>query len=497
MDAIQTLAQEAAQATAGNNLYETYKRQWRFLLESYVGGIEYRRAQHLTKYQLETESEYNARLLTTPLDNHCRSVVSVYNSFLFRENPKRDLGQLEQLPQIQDLLRDSDFEGRSLDNFMKEVSTWSSVFGHCWVMVSKPNVGAMTLADEQAMGVRPYLSLLTPMVVLDWSFRRLPSGRYDLDYLKYVEDVNGDVETVREWWPNRIVTRVVDTKEQIIRETIEEVNELGVIPAVISYAARNTVRGIGVSDIADIADVQKFIYNATSEIDQSIRLDSHPSLVKTPETQAGIGAGSIIHMPENLDPGLKPYVLEFSGASVDKIINTIDHSIASIDKMANIGAVRATEAKTMSGVAMETEFQLLNARLAEKADNLELAEEQIWKLICAYMGYTWDGVIDYPGSFNIRDTGSEIQQLKTARETATDPRVWAEIDQRIIDWLGVDLIDEEPMLHAMTMPGEDRIEHIQEMVMSGLTDQQILDLHPEINQSDIDQAKQQLLNQGE
>lgn len=230
----------------------------------------------------------------------------------------------------------------------------------------------------------------------------------------------------------------MDTKKDLIVETVEEVNQLGMIPAVCAYNGRSIIRGFGISDIADIADVQKFIYNATSEVEQSIRMDSHPSLVATPETKIGSGAGALIHMPENLDPGLKPYLLEFGGASIDSIYKSIEHAISSIDKMANTGAVRATESRTMSGVAMETEFQLLNARLSEKADNLELAEEQMWRIWAAYMGTTWEGTIDYPGSFNIRDTAKEIEQLKIAKDTATDPRVLAAIDHEIIEWLGED-----------------------------------------------------------
>ena len=144
-------------------------------------------------------------------------------------------------------------------------------------------------------------------------------------------------------------------------------------------------------------------------------------------------------MPENLDAGLKPYLLEYSGASVDSIYMAINHTIDAIDKMANTGAVRATESKTMSGVAMETEFQLLNARLSEKADNLELAEEQMWKIWCEYMGIVWEGEIHYPGSFNIRDTGKEISQLREAAAAQpADPRVRAAIDMKILDWLDLD-----------------------------------------------------------
>ena len=439
MDSVQTIQNEVAKLTSGNSTFTTYRPIWQYLLESYIGGEEYRSAGHLTRYQLETENEYNARLRTTPLENHCQSVVSVYNSFLFREEPDREFENNGMDFNLEMFLRDADQDGRSLNSFMKDVATWASVFGHCWIIVAKPSIGAVTLADELAQGVRPYVNLLTPMVVTDWQYTRTASGRYELSYLKYLEDVNGYVHTIKEWRPESVRTVVVDTNNSIINSDIVEVNGLGRIPAVIAYNGRSTVRGIGVSDITDIADMQKFIYNATSEVEQTIRMDSHPSLVKTADTIAGTGSGAIIQMPDNMDPGLKPYLLEHSGANVDSIYAAIQHAVGAIDKMANTGAVRATESRSMSGVAMETEFQLLNARLSEKADNLELAEEQLWDLYFAYQGQQWMGSVEYPGSFNIRDTGKEIEQLQMAANTnPADPRVRAAIDMKILDWLDID-----------------------------------------------------------
>ena len=436
MDQIQTLISEIQSLLSGNKTYNTYKKIWRYLLESYIGGEEYRKAQHLHRYALETDAEYNQRLRTTPLQNHCASVVSVYNSFLFREPPTRDLGILENSEDVQDFLKDADFDGRSLNNFMKDVATWASVFGHCWIIIAKPFIGALTRKEEIDQGVRPYASLLTPMVVLDWEYKRTLSGRYQLSYLKYLEEVNGSVKTVKEWYPDHIRTRIVDEQENLILQDEWEINSLGIIPAVQAYNKKGVIRGIGISDISDIADAQKFIYNATSEIDQSIRMDSHPSLVATPETNVGTGSGALIHMPDNIDPGLKPYLLEFSGASIEKILITIEATVESIDKMANIGAVRATESRTLSGIAMQTEFELLNARLAEKADNLELAEEQLWKIFTAYQGVEWDGEIKYPGSFNIRDNADEISQLRVADEIAKeDPVLRPQILERLSEWL--------------------------------------------------------------
>lgn len=438
MNVVNTLTEELRRLLAGNTLYTDYLPRWQFLLESYLGGEEYRQGNHLNRYALETEAEYRARLRSTPLDNHCASIVQVYNSFLFREEPKRDFSNNGASFELEMFLRDADLDGRSLNAFMKEVATWSSVFGHCWIIVSKPNIGAATLAEEQAAGIRPYLSLLTPMVVLDWRWEREPNGRLALSYIRYLEDVTGDLRTVKVWDKTSITTTVLNTRAGNIESETVEPNQLGIVPAVCVYNGRSIVKGFGVSDITDIADQQKFIYNATSEIDQSIRLDSHPSLVKTPETQAGVGAGAIIHMPENMDPGLKPYVLDFGGADTQNILAAINKSVDVIDKIANTGSVRGTISRQLSGVAMETEFQLLNARLSEKADNLELAEEQMWTIWFRYQGEIWMGSIDYPGSFNVRDASSEIQQLAIAKNTATDPLVIREIDKAVLEWLGVD-----------------------------------------------------------
>lgn len=416
-------------------LYKKHKAAWKYMQESYTGGETYRNGNHLTKYQLETDNEYYSRLKSTPLDNHCQSVISVYNSFLFREQPTRTFDNLTE-EETKPFLQDADFDGRSLNNFMKDVSTWSSVYGHCWTLLVKPNTNANTRADELSQEVRPYINLLTPLSVLDWAWTRQINGLYVLTYLKYIETRTGTTITFKEWSPELIRTVTVDLDDEVIIHDEIEDNGIGKIPAVINYNRRGIDRGIGISDIADIADAQKFIYNLNSEIEQGIRLESHPSLVKTEDTKAGTGAGSVIHMPEDMDAALKPYMLDFNGASVTSVLAAIEKTVQAIDKMANTGAVRATEVRSLSGVAMETEFQLLNARLAEKADNLELAEEQTWRLFALYSGKAFAGTIEYPGSFNIHDTGNEIAQLATAKNASTDPAVGAAIDNKLMVILG-------------------------------------------------------------
>jgi hypothetical protein len=149
---------------------------------------------------------------------------------------------------------------------------------------------------------------------------------------------------------------------------------------------------------------------------------------------------------------------------------------------------------------METEFQLLNAKLSEKADNLELAEEQIWNLYAEYQGTTWQGEVEYPGSFNIRDTGREVQQLVTAKTAATDPVLLRVIDEHLMELLDGDVTrlpvvpgvavsvatdsqGEHPSLANSSE--EDRLAHIQTMLMEGYSNDEIMALHPEVTEDMI------------
>lgn len=99
-----------------------------------------------------------------------------------------------------------------------------------------------------------------------------------------------------------------------------------------------------------------------------------------------------------------------------------------------MGAVRGTEAITQSGVAMQTEFQMLNAKLSEKADILELAEEQLWGFYCQWQQIKPEVDVNYPDSFDIRDYASELQFLQQVRASGVrSTTMLQEVDKQIAD----------------------------------------------------------------
>jgi hypothetical protein len=412
--------------------YELMSRRWSFYLRSYLGGEEYRTGTFLHEYALEIDLEYQNRINYTPIDNHCRNIISIYSSFLFRVPPTRNYGVLENDPSLESFLTDTDLEGQNFNAFMKNAQTYSGVYGNVWIFVDKPETNAKTRAEELGQDIRPYLTVVTPDNVMDWNYKRSPSGRYYLEYIKIREEVTNEGTYLRIWTPD-IISYVFVPEKGKIQVIEEKVNQLGVIPAVCLYNKRSPRRGVGISDLTDVALLQQSIYNELSEMEQLIRLSNHPSLVKTQGVEASAGAGAIVSMPDDLDSGLKPYLLQPSGSNLSEIRSSIEQKIEMIDRATHMSGVRQTKTQVQSGIALQTEFENLNSVLSEKADLLENAEEQIWGLWAMWQGKAFDGVIDYPDSFNLRDYASDLQYLQQAKASGVRSSTFQkEIDKQIV-----------------------------------------------------------------
>ena len=422
-----------------DDAYETHKdykenvNLWEYFIRSYNGGYDYTIGQYLNRYNLELDNEYNQRLGNTPCDNHCKNIIQIYSSFLFRVKASRDFGSMAEEPSLESFLKDADLEGNNFNSVMKQAQNYAAIYGHVFMVLDKPAIQTRTRAEELNQEIRPYISIVTPENVLDWNFKREVNGKYYLDYLKVREEVDKDGGTYfRLWFPDRIET-IYSKDDRSDPTTIDTVDNLiGKIPAVILYNSKSHKRGIGQSDLQDIADLQKSIYNELSEIEQLIRLTNHPSLVKTPSVNASAGAGAVIEMPDEMDSNLKPYLLQPSGQNLNGLMDSINHKVDAINRIAHTGAVRTTKQQVSSGIALQTEFELLNARLSEKADNLEIAEEQLFRCYAMFQNTTFDGEINYPDSFNIRDYASDLIYFQQAKAMSIgSPTFNKEVDKEI------------------------------------------------------------------
>ena len=403
------------------NKHEQYKKniyRWKYYYDSYYGGQDYQNGQYLRKYLAEEDdgyNEYGKRIIATPLDNHCRSVIDTYTSFIWRQSPQREFGALSDNPALKLFMKDADLEGRSFDAVMREATTLANVYGHVLLILDKPASEAATLAEELAEGIRPYLVTITPDNIVDWTWTRERNGRYALDMLKIKEYEDDEKAVYRVWERDQVTVYEVEEGDEKHKVIEQYDNQMGHIPASFLYGQRSHERGIGISQIADIADVQKAIYNELSELEQVIRISNHPTLVMTDGVDASAGAGSTIIIEDtDIDPSLKPYLLQPSSQSIASIIESIGAKIDMIDRMANLSSMRSTTKSSASGISLKIERELLNVKLAQQADNLEITEEHIFKHFAHFYGVEYDGVIDYPDTFDMTDVNTELDFLLKA-----------------------------------------------------------------------------------
>ncbi len=410
--------------------------------QSYMGGEVYKNGYYLTKYIGEEGApgdQYGKRLNSTPLDNHVQTTIDIYRSFLFRTLPKRELGLLANNPLVSEWMMDTDQEGQSIDSFLKTANDLAMVTGACWILVDKASYKVETQADEIALGIRAYAATYSPQNVLDWYYERNVAGKPILHYIKVRESENDEQIIYTCWYTDKICKYTVAKDSQGKADKVigydEYENPLGYVPFVFHAPLRSPTKGVGVSLIADVANQQKFIYNCLSEIEQTIRISSHPTLVKTPATDANAGAGGIVTIQEDMDAGLKPYLLQPGGQTIDGILKTVEKSVEAIQRMTHTSAIQATTGSPMSGVALQTERQMLNAKLSDMSDTLRETELQMWHIWLDWQALNKpeDFHIEYPESFDMRDEHLELDFIMKARTSGvTNPQYQMELDRQIV-----------------------------------------------------------------
>ena len=420
-------------------LYEANLGRWNYYRASYLGGFDYRNASlgMLRKYLFEEDSpgnQYANRLEYTALDNMTKLTVDTYRSFLFRSTPTRTFGNLAEDISINRFMEDVDFNGKDLDDFLKEANDLATVYGNVWILCTKGSAdGIITREQEIEANIRPYLKLFTPENVCDWSYQTQANGSEKLVYIKTKEWIDNDTTKYIQWTQEAIYVYVEQDDKIITSE--EYVNAIGEVPFVCHYANPTQYKGIGQSDIADVAKIQQAVFSLLSEAEQSIRISGHPTLVKTQDVSAMAGAGAVINMDNTMDPNLRPYLLEPSGSNISSIVDMIQVHIENFLRSTHLGAIMAARGLSVkSGVALATEFDMLNTRLGDKAAKLEQTEWNIWALFFKWNNQQPDAEfnIEYQKSFDLRDEHADLKLLNEALQMGVNsPTFIKEVHKQI------------------------------------------------------------------
>ncbi len=396
--------------------YDANIERWEFYVRSYFGGKMYRDGDYLLQHPFESNANYRRRKETSCYYNYCGPVVDVFVSHLFKKDAQRDFGSILKNPSFAPFLMDADLDGNTFRHFLREAQRFASIYGRVSIVVDRPGIVPATRADEMSLGIYPYVTLITPENLIDWSYEKLPTGRNVLSMVRIKEGGQRYRIWRRDGWELWRIEE--DSADAVLVDAGG--HGLGEVPIVNLYNKQTGIKMLGISDIADISDINRNIYYLCSDAREIIENTAFPMLAMPYSRNAGreekeIGPHNILQFDPEA-PNAKPYWLEPPHSSLSEIREWVRHDTTEIYRIAKMGGVKSTEdsSSARSGVALELEYQQLYSALSEKADNLEQAEMKILSLWAKWENEEFDGRIDYQDDFSLRDIDRDIKNAISA-----------------------------------------------------------------------------------
>ena len=204
------------------------------------------------------------------------------------------------------------------------------------------------------------------------------------------------------------------------------------VPFFWFYNLKTEDNFIGESDIEDIARTDLSVIKNTSQIEEIINFAAFPMMLKPrlpadpSKSQQSVQEDEVSvqiiqeydpEYPESKPEWMKPEV----ESAVRAILDTISKKVQEIYRAANIGGITSTEVSTQakSGVALKTEFQMLNSNLVSKAINLEKAENKILEFFLKWE-MLWDELknevhFGRSKNFDVQEISVDLANALTAK----------------------------------------------------------------------------------
>ncbi len=449
--------------------YEAWSPEWE-RYRDVIGDHLVDESVYLPQGKFEPDNEYEFRMKLSQFIPESHLAISRLLGALYNEKPKRELkGQAGKLAPFLD---DSDRKGNTWNAFIEMVAFNLLGYGTTRVLLNVPQIEIpsvpgrkdddLSLAEERALGLKPFAINYSPLSVTDWEHDA--AGTLIFVRIKEERTVRGKITDKKshkkawrfidytraeiEWWDfsegeNNAI--VLDDHEV-------KTHDLGMVPMVVE-SLRDVKPFIGQSFIrySSKADIRKNQGESDEAFDSF--LHCHPLLVAwTEDTMKEVGVGSNTFI--KLDPGqggsnredLK-YV-EAPASALGIIRAVIEASRAQIDRQAQIDPMGALQSGgsggfQASGAARAWSFGTSEARILSKiADRMEVVEARILDLVLRYLGEKvpegdngvtkiFKGDIQYPEEFDMASTAQLLEETAAIATMINSPKLLKTLHKRI------------------------------------------------------------------
>lgn len=375
------------------------------LAAALLGGTDAMRAaaeSYLPKWPAEEADSYADRLKTAVLFPAYQRTVATLTGKPF----SKPLTLGEDVPEtLQGYAENIDLEGRNLHTFAADVMEGALGLGLALILVDYPQrpEGVRTLADEQALGLRPYCVRIHPMQMLGWKKRKV-AGEWALAQFRFMETVEVDdgqygtveIKQVRVLEPGRWETHRKNEKGEWLLHQ-EGVTTLDYIPLAVAYGQRTgfmTARPpllemahLNVAHWQSASDQQTVLHVARVPILAAVGVDDKFGLV--------VGSKSAVMIPQGGD--LK--FVEHTGKAIDagsKDLKDLE------ERMRQAGAELLVIDNKLTATQVSAENAVGMCALQRIGESVEDALDQAMQMMADWVGEAEGGHVtlfkDYAAS---------------------------------------------------------------------------------------------------
>jgi len=439
-------------ATRRHPLFADNIDLWEFYLESFKGGHSYVE-KYLKTHRLEAEEDFLNRRQRGYYLNYCAPICSIPADFIFKKEATRPADE-----NLSAFRNNVDGRGNNIHEFMRKVCILSNIYGHIHILMDTPKLndglknkaekGKLTKRDTK--GILPYLIIVHPQALLDWSLN--PDTR-ELEWVLIKEEVYEDIDFTKD--REEQTQYKVWTKEEWIifddkgQEAERGAHNLGVVPLVTNYHKDIDLDMVGEGMLKDVAEANRVILNWSSNIDEMIARQTFSQLIcpddgelLTEEIDENgkskalrrVGASSIFTFPA--DASHAPKFISPDTQQVETIWDMISNHVKEMFRMSGLISAKTSliQLQQRTGKAQEFEFLDMAVFFAAKAKKLEMTEDSINLLY-----YRWTNVskdlpepVHYPDKFDI-STPTEVVDLFTkVILNNISPRLHKEMAKRLV-----------------------------------------------------------------
>jgi hypothetical protein len=288
------------------------------LVSKLLGGTTAMReasTKYLPKWPNEDDDSYSARLKTATLFPAFKRTAVTLSARPFSKPVT--VGE-DVPPKVAELLGDVTTSGINLDTFASDVMFTAMAYGLCGILTEYPvrPVDAVTIADEKAAKLRPYMAKVHPESILGW--RHKNNRLTQLRIMELLEEDDGpfgtkEVKQVRVLEPGKWTTFRQDSAAAWMpyESGVSTMNEIPFVPI---YGERISFM-VSKSALIELAHLNIKHWQSQSDQDTLIHVARVPILTATGVDKTfklTVGSSAAVKLPQDATLGYT----EHSGAAI-------------------------------------------------------------------------------------------------------------------------------------------------------------------------------------